>query len=213
MRRSLLALAFALVALPAAAAARVDEPAVVAIVEGTVALRDGTPVAVGSRLAVPFELDATGGAASLVWEESGTRLLIERIAVQVRRADARGVRVSVGDARVDLPAGQGLHARQQPEKTPKIFLRAPEDNTGTVTLASCQTVVRLLPASSASVMLDREGLRVVVQGESGTVSVLGRENAHQLLAGQRLMDACVPPPGETSMEPPESRPPLTPFLP
>lgn len=211
MRRSLAVLL--LLALPASAAAPATEAALVGSVDGTVTLRGGTPVAAGDRLAVPFEIDATGGTASLVWEETGARFLLERMPAKVLRADSRGVRVRVGDTRVDLPPGQGLHARQQPEKTPKVFLRAPDENTGAVTLASCQTLVRLMPASSVSVMLDREGMSVVVQGEGGLVEVLGRERSHQILAGQRLTDGCAPPPGETSVEPPEARSALTPYTP
>lgn len=201
-----------LLAVPASAAPS-NEAAVVAFVEGTVTLRGGTPVVAGDRLAVPFDLDASGGTASLVWEESGSRLLVERFPVRLLRADTRGARVVVGDVRVDLPRGQGLHARHQAEKTPKVFLRAPDENTGAVSLASCQTLVRLLPSSSVSVLLDREGMTVVVQGEAGVVEVQGRERSHQVLAGQRLIDGCVPPPGETSVEPPETRSALTPFTP
>lgn len=194
-------------------AAPASEAALVAVVEGTVTLPGGTPVVAGERLAVPFELDASGGSASLLWEESGARLLVERLPVRVVRADARGVRLSVGDARVDLAPGQGLHVRHRPEKTPKVFLRAPEENTGAITLSSCQTLVRLLPASSVSMLLDREGMQVLVQGEGGAVEVVGRERSHRVLAGQRLTDECVPPPGETSVEPPESKPVLTPYRP
>lgn len=210
--RALLSLPFLLL-LPFRSLAAPDSRVHIAIVDGAVTLPGGTKVTAGDRLTAPFELDATSGGVSLVWEETGVRLLAEGIVVRVLRADGRGVRLRIDDTRLDLPPGQGLHARSRADKTPKVFLRASEENTSALTIASCQTLVRLLPASSVSISLDREGMRVVVQGEGGVVEVIGRESMQQVLTGQRFMDGCVPPPGEASVEPGEARSPLTPTAP
>lgn len=211
MRRSLVLLLLLLSSGTALAAE--NEAALVASVEGTVKLRGGTPVATGDRLAIPVEVDATEGVLSLVWEKGGQRLLVERVSVKLAHATSRGVRLVTGGTRVDLPPSQGLFARHQPEKSPKTFLRAAQENSGALTLASCQTLVRLLPAAAVSLMLDREGMQVVVQSEGGVVEILGRAGSESIVAGQRVTDACVPPPGEASIEPPETRSALTPFTP
>lgn len=213
MRRDMAGMLLAFFLAPLSSASAAESSVLVAVVDGTVTLRGGTPVAAGDHLAMPLDLQTAGGSVSLVWEESGVRLLAEGLRVRVLRADGRGVRLSIDDTRLDLPPGQALHARARADKTAKIFLRAPEENTGALTMSSCQTLVRLLPASAVSVSLDRDGMSVVVQGEGGVVEVTGRESRQQVLSGQRFVDGCVPPPGEASVEPPEARSVLTPFEP
>ena len=213
MRRELVVI-LALVGAPSALAKTGGEAPLVALVDGTVTLAGGTPIAMGDRLSLPAEINATGGTLSLVWEENGARLLLAGMRSTIRYADAKGVRLSIGNVRLDIPAGQGLQAKHRPEKTARAFLGAPADNTGTIGFAACQTVVRLLPGSTASVLVDLGGMEVAVQGEGGVVEVLDREGSRkQLHAGEQLLDGCVPPPGEASIEPPETRSALTPFQP
>ena len=196
-----------------AQAAEDGDPAVIAIVDGTVTLAGGTPVNVGDKLALPVKIDARGGSVSLVFEGSGARVLGEGVTLRLHRANAGGVRLGVGDTRVDVPAGQSLHAKRNPERTPKVFLRTPVENTAAITIGSCQTLIRLLPGSMVSVELDKEGMKVTLQSEGGAVEAVGRSGLVRLLAGERLLDGCVPPPGEASVEMPEAFPPLTPFTP
>lgn len=206
----LLALALLLPTLPATAAA---EDGSIALLTGEVRDAASEPLAQGGTVSPPADVDATAGLVSLVFEQSGCRFLAEGVRARVTRADGRGVRLAVGDARIDLPKGQALHARRNAEKSPRVFLRAPDENTGAISVGACQTLVRVLPGGSASVVMDREGTSVVVQAEAGVVEVLDREAKMQrVLAGQRLVDVCVPGPGNL-VEPAETRPPLTPYRP
>src|SRR5687767_7568453 len=62
------------------------DAAVVGLVNGTVTLAGGTPVAVGDHLALPVRIDATAGSVSLVFEGSSARVLGEGVVLRLHRA-------------------------------------------------------------------------------------------------------------------------------
>ncbi len=191
-----------------------DEPRIEAV-DGKVRLKKSGPLPVGATIPVPYDLDLSTGSVELFWSKSKVRVLAEGLPLKLVRADSRGVRLRASDVRVQVPPGQGVQVRYHPAgRTPKTFLKALSGNTGALALGICQTVVNVGPGATATMLLDRGALEVVVQAESGSVEVVTRDGARALLlAGQRVTDGCAPTPEEIGLDEPEERPPLTPFQP
>ena len=204
----------ALLLLAAAPPGKWEEPRIEAV-DGKVRLEKSGPLPVGATIPVPYELDLSTGSVELFWKGSKVRVLAEGLPLRIVRADARGVRLRANDVRFDVPPGNGVQVRHHPEgRSPKTFLKALSANTANLPMGICQTVVHVGPGATATMLLDRAALEVVVQSESGTIEVVDRNGKRTLLlAGQTHSDACTPTPDAIGVEEPESRPPLTPFQP
>lgn len=197
----------------ALAAAAAERQALVLKVQGSVFLVSPRKAAVTADLVLPraSRVDANNGSVTLHWPAPDARLTAEGVAVQELSAEDGVVRLEVAGGYLDLPDGHAASIRSAPEGGLRnVWVGAGDANPGVLFFGVCQTTVHIPAGAEASIVVD--GRTVSVQGEKSTCEVVARDGRIRLLAGQRWVDSCFLL-SDGILEPPEKRPPLTPFEP